>query len=258
MTAQRGAGRLDGRVALVTGAAQGIGAEIARRFVAEGARVAVCDIDAAAGKALCAELGAMALFIACDVARVQDIRCALQTCEDRFGRLDILVNNAAIQSALDIEHTDEAQWQQIIDVNLKAVFFGIRESIAYLRRCGGGAIINTSSSFALVGSPGYTAYHASKGGVSALTRAAAIALVKYRIRVNAVCPGTTATPGLEAGVRAAFGDHETAMASYAALQPMGRFARAGEIASAYVFLASDEASFVTGENLVVDGGYTVV
>jgi len=245
-------------VAVVTGAAQGIGAAIARRFVEEGARVLVCDIDAAAGRATVEALGGATAFVECDVARVADIRAALSACETRFGRVDVLVNNAAIQSALDFEHTDEAQWQRIVDVNLKSVFFGVREAIPFMRRACGGAIAKTSSIFALVGSPGYAAYHATKGGVSAHTRAAAVSLVKERIRVNAVCPGTTRTPGLARGVRGSSNDFDAAMASYAALQPMGRFAEPGEIAAAYVFLASDEAGFVTGENLVVDGGYTAV
>lgn len=254
-----GAGaRLAGKVAVVTGASNGIGAAVARRFVAEGARVVLADLDERAGRALAGELGAAAAFERCDVSRPADLQAAFESCEARFGRLDVLVNNAAIQSTHDFEATDEAEWQRIVDVNLKGTFFGIRQAIAFMRRAGGGAIVNTSSTFAIVGSPGYSAYHATKGGVSALTRAAAVSLIKDRIRVNAVCPGTTMTEGLVAGVRATAVDYDAAMASYAALQPMGRFAQPGEIAGAYVFLASDEASFVIGAELVVDGAYTVV
>lgn len=254
----RSGGRLDGKVAVVTGAANGIGAAVARRFVDEGARVMLADLDATAGRALAGTLGAAAAFRHCDVSRPAELQALFEACESQFGRLDVLVNNAAIQSTHDFENTDEAEWQRIVDVNLKGVFFGIRQVIAFMRRAGGGAIVNTSSTFALVGSPGYSAYHATKGGVNALTRAAAVSLIKDRIRVNAVCPGTTLTEGLVSSVRTTAADYDAAMASFAALQPMGRFAQPGEIAGAYVFLASDEASYVTGAELVVDGAYTVV
>lgn len=250
--------RLLGKVAVVTGAANGIGEAITRRFVQEGAQVMVADVDDAAGARLVAALGEASAFHHCDVSQVSELRSVFKACESLFGRLNVLVNNAAIQSTHDFEHTDEAEWQRIVDINLKGVFFGVREVIAFMRRAGGGAIINTSSTFSIVGSPGYAAYHATKGGVSSLTRAAAVSLIKDRIRVNAVCPGTTMTPGLISGVRQTATDYQAAMDSFAALQPMGRFAQPDEIANAYVFLASDEASFITGENIVVDGAYTVV
>lgn len=251
-------GRLAGKVAVVTGAANGIGAAVVRRFVEQGAQVVMADIDAEPAERLAGTLGGAAVFRRCDVSQVPELQELFEYAVHRFGRMDVLVNNAAIQSTHGFEQTTEAEWDRIVDVNLKAVFFGIRHAIPFLRRAGGGAIINTSSTFSIVGSPGYAAYHATKGGVDAVTRAAAVALVKEGIRVNAVCPGTTLTDGLLASVRQTAGDFESAMASYAALQPMGRFARPEEIANAYVFLASDEASFVTGESLVVDGGYTVV
>lgn len=252
------AARLKGKVAVVTGASNGIGAAIAERFVTEGARVMLADVDAEAGTALAKRLGTAAGFQRCDVSRPAELLALFEACESAFGRLDVLINNAAIQSTHDFEATDEAEWQRIVDINLKGVFFGIRNVIPFMRRAGGGAIVNTSSTFAIVGSPGYAAYHATKGGVSSITRAAAVSLIKDRIRVNAVCPGTTMTEGLVAGVRATAADYDAAIASYAALQPMGRFADPGEIAGAYVFLSSDEASFVTGAELVVDGAYTIV
>ncbi|MEO6661446.1 MAG: glucose 1-dehydrogenase [Burkholderiaceae bacterium] len=250
--------RLIDKVAVVTGAANGIGEAIARRFVQEGAQVMVVDVDDAAGARLVAALGEASVFHHCDVSRVSELQSMFEACEAHFGRVNVLINNAAIQSTHDFEHTDEAEWQRIVDINLKGVFFGVRQVIPFMRRAGGGAIVNTSSTFSIVGSPGYAAYHATKGGVSSLTRAAAVSLIKDRIRVNAVCPGTTLTPGLMSGVRQTADDYEAAMNSFAALQPMGRFAQPNEIASTYVFLASDEASFITGENVVVDGGYTVV
>lgn len=251
-------GRLAGKVAVVTGGATGIGAAVVQRFVEEDAKVVIADIDREPAEELVRSLGAKSFFRYCDVSQVQGLHELFQDAASRFGKLDVLVNNAAIQSTHDFEQTTEAEWDRIVNVNLKAVFFGIRHAIAWMRSAGGGSIVNTSSTFSIVGSPGYSAYHATKGGVDSMTRAAAVALIKDRIRVNAVCPGTTMTPGLVASVKATAIDFEAAMQSYAALQPMGRFGQPLEIANAYVFLASDEAAFVTGESLVVDGGYTVV
>lgn len=252
-------GRLAGKVAVVTGGATGIGAAVVQRFVEEGAKVVVADIDRQPAEKLVRSLGAASsCFQHCDVSQTLQLQQLFEDTVSRFGKLDVLVNNAAIQSTHDFEQTTEAEWDRIVNVNLKAVFFGIRHAIPWMRRVGGGAIVNTSSTFSIVGSPGYSAYHATKGGVNSMTRAAAVALVKDRIRVNAVCPGTTMTPGLLASVKATAIDFDAAMESYAELQPMGRFGQPLEVANAYVFLASDEASFVTGESLVVDGGYTVV
>jgi len=250
--------RLAGKVAVVTGAAHGIGAATAKLFVTEGAKVVIADRDAQAGTALAQALGAGARFHRCDVAKSADIAAAIDAAEGEFGGLDILINNAAIQNVKSISDTSEAEWAEIIAVNLTSVFLGIKHAIAPMRRRGGGAIVNISSTFALVGSPGYAAYHAAKGGVSSLTRAAAIDLIRHNIRVNAICPGTTDTPGLRAGVAATATDPAAAMAGYLALQPMGRFGTAEEIAQAILFLAGDEAGFVVGANLVADGGYTVV
>ena len=250
--------RLKDKVAVITGASNGIGAATARKFVAEGASVILADIDENAGRELERELGGAAGFIHCDVARTADIRAALNAAEQHFGGLDVLFNNAAIQSVHTFEETSEEEWQRIIDINLKSVFFGIRFAIPLMRKRGGGAIINTSSTFAIVGSPGYSAYHASKGGVSSMTRGAAISLIRDNIRVNAICPGTIMTPGLQAGVRTTAKDYDAAMASYMALQPLGRFGTAEEVAGVVAFLASDEASFIVGANVMADGAYTVV
>lgn len=250
--------RLAGKVAVVTGAASGIGAATARKFVEEGARVILADRDAAAGETLAQALGEAARFVKTDVAILPELKAAIEAAEGAFGGLDILFNNAGIQPTWDVESTTEAQWDQVQAINLKAVFFGMQYAIAPMRRRGGGAIVNTSSTFAIVGSPGYSAYHASKGGVSSLTRGAAIALIKDRIRVNAICPGTTMTPGLVEGTRSTAKDFDAAMASYLALQPLRRFGTAEEIANVVAFLASDEASFVVGANVMADGGYTIV
>ena len=250
--------RLAGKVAVITGAANGIGAATARLFAAEGAKVILADRDRATGEALAREIGVAARFQLCNVAHGAEIEAAIFAAERHFGGLDILVNNAAIQNVKPVSETSEAEWAEIIAVNLTSVFLGIRYATPPMQRRGGGAIVNTSSTFALVGSPGYAAYHAAKGGVSSLTRAAAIDLIRHNIRVNAICPGTTDTPGLRGGVEATADDPAAAMAGYLKLQPMGRFGRAEEIAAAILFLASAESSFVVGANLVADGGYTVV
>jgi NAD(P)-dependent dehydrogenase (short-subunit alcohol dehydrogenase family) len=254
--------RLQGKAAVLTGAANGIGAATARRFAAEGAAVVIADMDAAAGAVLAAEIaqaGGRAEFAPCDVSQRTDLEAAMDLCLSQHGRLDILFNNAAIQDTRGILDTTDEDFDAAIRINLRPVFIGIREAARrMIDRGNGGSIVNTSSSFAIVGSPGYAAYHATKGAISSLTRAAAIGLMQHGIRVNAICPGTVDTPGLRRGAAATAADPEAAMAGYLALQPMKRFGRAEEIANAVLFLASAEASFVTGENLVADGGYTIV
>lgn len=254
--------RLAGRASVLTGAANGIGAATARRFAQEGARVVLADRDAVAGAALEAEIreaGGTATFIRCNVAERCDMEAAFDLCLSQYGRFDILFNNAAVQDTRGLLETSDADLDALLGINLRAVFIGMREAAQRMIACGhGGAIVNTSSSFAIVGSPGYAAYHASKGGVSSLTRAAAIGLMEHGIRVNAICPGTVDTPGLRRGAARTAADPDTALESYLALQPMQRFGTPEEIANAVLFLASDEASFVTGENMVADGGYTVV
>ena len=163
---------------MITGGANGIGAATARRFVQDGAKVVVADIDGAQGEDLWRRtLGDAGVFAPCDVTQSADIEAAIAAAEQRFGGLDVMVNNAAIQNVKPIMETTEAEWDTVMSVNLKSVFLGIRAAVPALRRRGGGVIINTSSTFAIVGSPGYAAYHASKGGISALTRAAAISLI---------------------------------------------------------------------------------
>ncbi len=254
--------RLANRAAVLTGASNGIGAATARRFAQEGASVVIADLDEAAGTALASEIvatGGKAAFTKCDVSERTDLEAAFDLCLTLYGRFDILFNNAAVQDTRSILDATDEDFDTAIRVNLRPVFIGIREAARRMIECGkGGSIVNTSSSFAIVGSTGYAAYHATKGGISSLTRAAAINLMEHGIRVNAVCPGTVDTPGLRRGAATTAADPEAAMRSYLALQPMKRFGRPEEIANTVLFLASDEASFVTGENLVADGGYTVV
>ncbi|MCA8867333.1 MAG: SDR family oxidoreductase [Rhodobacteraceae bacterium] len=254
--------RLAGRAAVLTGASNGIGAATARRFAAEGASVVIADLDEAAGNALASEIaaaGGKVEFACCDVSERADLEAAFDLCISRFGRFDILFNNAAVQDTRGILDATDEDFDAAVRINLRPVFIGMREAARRMIDCGnGGSIVNTSSTFAIVGSPGYAAYHATKGGISSLTRAAAIGLMEHGIRVNAICPGTVDTPGLRRGAAKTAADPEAAMRSYLALQPLKRFGTPEEIANAVLFLASDEASFVTGENLVADGGYTIV
>ncbi|MEM9221700.1 MAG: SDR family NAD(P)-dependent oxidoreductase [Pseudomonadota bacterium] len=242
-----------GKVALVTGAASGIGRATAERLRNEGAKVLGLDIDAGGLE----EVGGIARMVA-DVADPATPEAALARTQEVLGDVDILVNNAAIQNTKGVLETSDAEWDHVIAVGLTGAFRMLRAAARSMatRRCG--AIVNVSSTFAHVGSPGYAAYHAAKGGLASLTRAAAIGLKDHGVRVNAVAPGTTDTPGLRKGVEDTHPDPAVAMKSYLDLQPAGRFGTAQEIAAAILFLASDDAAFVNGAELVVDGGYIAV
>ena len=253
---------LKGKVAVITGASKGIGAATVERFLKEGARVVAANRNAKEGQEtvdrLVKETGGEAVFKACDVKNVQEIKAVLEMAVERFGRLDVLVNNAAWQLNKTILDTSDEEFDQIMAINVRSVFSATREAARIMiARKTAGSIVSISSNFAIVGSPGYTAYHGTKGAISSFTRAAGIALMPYGIRVNAVCSGTVETPGLYDGAHDT-GDVDKAMASFKAMQPLKRFGQPPEIASAVTFLASDDASFVYGSNLVVDGGYTVL
>ncbi|CAI5998329.1 unnamed protein product [Closterium sp. NIES-64] len=310
--------RLQGKFAFITGAARGIGAACARKFVAEGARVAIADVLEEEGRQLAAELVAAdsqtaaqagrsggaeggasaegekgdggcaeeggegtrgagegsgaesipcAIFVRCDVCDRDSIASALAEAVAALspgaGALHVLVNNAAVQSCKSLPDTAPRDWDAVVAASLSSVFHATQLALPYLRRAerGAAAIVNVSSSFALVGSAGYAAYHAAKGGVSSLTRAAALGLVAEGVRVNAVCPGTTLTPGLHESVAQQCPDPADAqrlMDSFLARQPLARFGRAEEVANVVAFVASEEASFMVGANVVVDGGYTIV
>jgi NAD(P)-dependent dehydrogenase (short-subunit alcohol dehydrogenase family) len=250
--------KLKGKTAVITGSTRGIGEACARLFAQEGASVVVSGRNVEDGhrivEDICRQDG-KAMFIRCDVSKSQEIKDLIDNTAAEYGKLDILMNNAAVENVKTVLDTTEEEWDYIIDTNLKSVFIGTKHALPYMIKTGGGVIINTSSTFASVGSPGYAAYHASKGGVASFTRAAAICYVKHNIRVNALSPGTTDTPGLREGVRITAKDPEAAMKSYLALQPTGRFGTPEEIAKGALFLASDDSSFMTGAELLIDGGY---
>jgi NAD(P)-dependent dehydrogenase (short-subunit alcohol dehydrogenase family) len=249
--------RLKNKVALITGAGSGIGLESARLFAREGARVAVVDVNDAAGRAAVKELqagGGEAVYVHADVARAEDSQAMVRAAEDAFGRLDILFNNAGISHAEDGDatSTEEEVWDLTMRVNLKGVFLGCKYGIPALRRGGGGSIINTASFVAVLGAATpQLAYTASKGGVLAMTRELATIHARENIRVNALCPGPLLTELLMKYL-----DTEEKRQRRLVHIPMGRFGEAREIAQAALFLASDESSFVTGATFLVDGGIT--
>lgn len=252
--------RLPDKVAVITGAANGIGRAMALRFAGEGASIVLADKDTTQGERTAEEIrrqGGQALFHACDVGREEDIRATLSAAQKRFGSVDILVNDAAWQLNKPLLETSAEEFSQVLNVNVTGSFIFMREAAKLMIARGrGGAILNFASSFAIVGSPGYFAYHASKGAIASMTRAAAIALLPYGIRVNSIAPGTVDTPGLHDGARDT-GDEARGLQSFMALQPMKRFGRPEEIANVALLLVSDEASFVDGSMWVVDGAYTI-
>ena len=249
------AGKLEGKVALITGAGGGIGRASALRFAAEGARVVVADMQESAGRetvGLVKSRGADADFVRVDVSRAGEVEAMIAFAEKRFGKLDVLFNNAGIFPDADgsVIDTDEAVFDQVIAVNLKGVFLGCKYGAQALLRAGGGSIINTASFVAVMGSAtSQSAYTASKGGVLALTREIAVEFARRGIRANALCPGPVNTPLL-----ASLLADPAAKARRFVHLPMGRLAEADEVAAAALFLASPDSSYVNGATFLVDGG----
>lgn len=244
-------GRLDGKVAVVTGGAGGIGRESARRFAEEGASVCVVDLDHGAGKDAAAEIDG--LYIHADVTDPEEVQRMYREASERFGGIDVLFNNAGISPPDDnsILDTDYDAWQKVQDVNLKSVFLCCKHGIPYLQKRGGGSVINTASFVAVMGAAtSQISYTASKGGVLSMSREMGVEFARQGIRVNALCPGPVSTPLLEELFAS---DPEKAARRMVHL-PTGRFARVDEIANAALFLASDESSYITASSFMVDGG----
>ncbi|MEW6476840.1 MAG: SDR family oxidoreductase [Actinomycetota bacterium] len=258
-------GRLDGRVALITGGASGIGAAAARLFAAEGAAVAVLDRDGDGAARLVTSLGERdggraALALAADVTDRAAVDEATARAVATFGRLDVLYNNAGVPAGFGpVGDLSLADWNLSLAVNVTGTLFCTQAALPHLRAAGGGSIVNQSSVAALVGIPGLAAYSAAKGAVVALTRALAAELAPEGIRVNAICAGTVETPMIRPLLAArGQGDVELGAKLTAERYPLGRIGTADEIARAALFLASGESSFVTGTVITADGGMTVV
>jgi cyclopentanol dehydrogenase len=248
--------RLQGKVALISGGARGQGAAEARLFVGEGANVVVGDVLDDLCKKTADEINSKSgrnavAALHLDVTRAADWRGAVETCERQFGGLDVLVNNAGIANMKGIEETSEEEWDSVVNINQKGVWLGMKAAVPAMRRRGGGSIVNISSIFGIIGSSGSAAYHGTKGAVRLLTKAAAVQYAPDKIRVNSVHPGVILTPMVDVVPR-------SELQPIIEMAPMKRGAQPEEVGWCVVFLASDEASFVTGTELVVDGGYTAV
>ena len=248
-------GRLDGKVALISGGAKGQGATEARMFVREGARVVFGDILDDEGKTVETDIrasGGDAIYVHLDVTREADWRAAVATAIERYGKLDVLVNNAGILMRSKIEETSEADWDRIMAINAKGVFLGTKAVLPAMREAGGGSIINISSTAGLVGSPGGTAaYTATKGAVRLFTKSTAIQHARDKIRCNSVHPGPIATDMIKDLLQGG-----PAWEQRLRRLPMGRVGTPEEVAYGVLYLASDESSYVTGSELVIDGGTT--
>ena len=247
--------RLEGKVALITGAAHGMGAEEAKLFAREGAKVAIADIreeDARKVEAEIAEAGGESMVIMLDVSNEDQWETSVAAVVTKFGKLDILVNNAGISGSGEKDFNSTAAWDQLMDINAKGVFLGMKHTIPEMEKAGGGAIVNISSISGMVGqSYVHPGYNASKGAVRLVTKAAAVQHAKSGIRVNSVHPGSMPAM-LTSGPRGDGGSQEARMSAI----PMGREGLPIEVASAVLFMASDEASYITGTELMVDGGFT--
>ncbi|HZP44748.1 MAG TPA: glucose 1-dehydrogenase [Candidatus Binataceae bacterium] len=247
--------RLKGKVALISGGARGQGAAEARLFTDEGARVVIGDIRDDLTRQTAEEINRRhpnaARAIHLDVTRAADWRAAVDSCVKEFGGLDILVNNAGIANMKGLEQTSEEEWDAVVNVNQKGVWLGMKAAVPAMRNRGGGSIINISSVFGIIGSTGSTAYHGTKGAVRLLTKAAAVQYGPDKIRVNSIHPGVILTPMVSEAITS-----QEQLDALLKMTPLGRGAQPEEVAWCAVFLASDEASFVTGSELVVDGGWT--
>jgi NAD(P)-dependent dehydrogenase (short-subunit alcohol dehydrogenase family) len=248
-------GRVEGKVVVVTGAAAGIGRASAQGLAVEGARVVLGDVDEA-GAEIARAIGGDASFVRADVRSSADVEGLVRAAVDRHGRLDGIVNNAAVAIPGSAGEMSEDDWRAVIDVNLSGVWRGMRFAIPEMLKTGGGSIVNLSSVQSLVGFVGWAGYAATKGGINGLTQQAAVEYAPQGIRVNAIVPGTILTEMNERIMRES-DDPQGQMDAWVAMHPMRRVGRPAEVADAVVYLISDESSFVTGTLLRVDGGMVI-
>jgi NAD(P)-dependent dehydrogenase (short-subunit alcohol dehydrogenase family) len=250
---------LTGRVAIVTGAAMGIGRACAAALAAAGAAVLLADIDDDAGQAAAEAIaagGGAVKFAHVDVTSMADMEAMTAAALEAFGGIDILVNNAAQAIGGAVDEIDEVTWNTVLSINLTSVWRGMKLCVPEMKKRGGGAIVSMSSVQSLTGFHGWAAYAAAKGGINALTQQAALDLAPHKIRVNAVAPGTIMTP-LNEKIFQAHPNPDALIHSWNQAHPIGRFGEAREVAEAVLFLASDRASFITGTILRVDGGLLI-
>lgn len=249
--------RLKDKVALITGAASGIGRATAALFGQEGAKVMCADIDGEGAERTArqiADSGGEAASTRADVSVAADVEGMVRATVERWGRLDVLVNNAGIYFILPLTQVPEEEWDRLMSINLKGVYLGCKYAIPQMVSQGKGVIVNTASIAGLRGAANWTTYCASKGGVVQLTKALAVELARLNVRVNCVCPGIIDTGMFDQAVSMTGADKAELAASIGEAHPMGRIGRPEEVAAAILFLASEEASFITGVPLSVDGG----
>ncbi len=250
--------RLKNKIAIITGSGSGIGRSSAELFAKEGAKVVVADIDKIGGEEtveLIKKNGGEAIFVKTDVTKEDEVKNLVDSAVKEFGGLNIIFNNAGIDLAHTVVDTDEDAWQRSIDINLKSVYLGCKYAIPHMLE-NGGAILSTASVLAHATSPNQAPYTASKTGVVGLIRQIAYDYAKNNVRANTICPGDTLTP-MSKKFFSEKGDPEKAMKVWTDKIPMGRFAQPEEIASVALFLVSDEASYLTGQSIIVDGGFSL-
>ncbi|RKL66638.1 short-chain dehydrogenase [Salipaludibacillus neizhouensis] len=241
--------KLENKVAVITGGASGIGAATARLFVEEGAKVVLVDLNEEKGKSFEAELkeqNVEAIFLKANITIEEEVQEVFKKTMDRFGKVDVVFNNAGIGKVTPTDELSYDEWRNTVNVDLDGVFLVAREAIREMLKSGGGSIINTASMYGWVGSPGSAAYNAAKGGVLNLTRSLALEYATKNIRVNSLAPGFIDTPIIP----------EESKQELASITPMKRLGKSDEMAKAVLFMASDDSSYMTGNSLTIDGGYT--
>lgn len=252
--------RFQDKVVVITGGTSGIGLAVATLFLKEGAKVILAARNEKRGRAVCSQLAEevspACSFIPCDVSSQEQVRDLFDQVGEQYGRVDVLHNNAGVSVGSDLENTTVHQWDQTLGVNLKGAFLCSQKALPLLKKSSAGAIVNTISELGLVATRGCLAYLCSKGGLLQLTRGMAVELAPYGIRVNAICPAGTESEMFYNDMKTHEGGYEKSVKALAATYPLGRIAVPMDIAPAVLFLASEEASFITGTYLVLDGGFT--